>query len=565
MNRPAQPRPPGALPAPAPAEADSFALASARLDAQRPGRKPRFRHIAAHLQNNRLTLAEQDLSEHLARHPDDTDAIMLKAQAAARRGDRSAAAALLARCLELAPDFVAARFDYARLLVRLSRWSAALDEVDRLLSEDSSNPLFRRLKAGILGSLGEDGQSLAIWEQLAAENPHRAESWLMLGHALRAMGFQEKSVAAYRKAIELRPSFGAAYWSLANMKTVRFSDGDIAAMQAQLKRGDLAAEDRVNLLSSLGKAYEDIGAYDRSFENYAKANATMRLRIDYDWDDIASRVESNAALFTPAFLRSRSDAGCKAADPIFVLGRPRSGSTLIEQILASHSAVEGTAELPYIAALVRRLEEGECRSTKTDYPTVLGKLPPSVLTAFGEAYLADTRAHRKLGRPFFIDKSPNNYFHVGMIHLILPNAKIIDARRHPVACCLSMFKQNFSNTNLRLNELGRVYRDYVQLMAHFDSVLPGKIHRVIYEDMVGDPETEVRKLLDYLGLPFEERCLRFYETERTVRTPSSEQVRRPMSREAVDHWRHYEPWLGSLIRSLGSVLTAYPGVPEELR
>ena len=547
------------------ASADVFAAATARLDAQRPGRKPQLQKIVSHLRNGHLALADTALAEHFAKHPDDADAFMLKAQAVARRGNPAEAASLLARCLELAPDFTVARFDYAKLLVRLSRFSAALREVDRLLLGDSINPLFRRLKAGILAATGEDEQSLAIWEQLVAESSCRAESWLMVGHALRAMGFQERSIAAYRRAIALRPSYGAAYWSLANMKTLRFSDADIGAMQEQLRRSDIATEDRTNLLFSLGKAYEDLRAYDRSFEQYAKANATMRLRIDYDWDDITSRVAGTKALFTPAFLRSRSDAGCKAPDPIFVLGRPRSGSTLIEQILSSHSAIEGTAELPYMAALARRLEECECPATGTDYPGVLGKLEPSILTAFGEAYLEDTRAHRKLGRPFFIDKSPNNYFHVGMIHLILPNAKIIDARRHPVACCLSMFKQNFSNTNLRLNELGRVYRDYVELMAHFDHVLPGRIYRVIYEDMVGNPETEVRKLLQYLGLPFEERCLRFYETERTVRTPSSEQVRRPISGEAVDHWRHYEPWLGSLMTSLGSVLTAYPGVPEELR
>ena len=563
-RRPVQPR---SLPASAAgsATADAFALAAAKLDALRPARKPRLQHIASHLQNNRVELAEKALTKHLATHPDDADAIMLKAQAAARRGDRGEAASLLAHCLELAPDHTVARFDYARLLIRLGKFNTALKEVDALLRGDSGNPLFRRLKAGILATLGEDEQSLAIWQHLVAENPLRAESWLMYGHALRAMGFREQSIAAYRKAIGLRPSFGPAYWSLANMKTVRFSDADIAAMQEQLRRTDIATDDRTNLLSALGKAYEDIGAYDRSFEQYAKANATMRMRIDYDWADITSRLASNKALFTPEFLRSRSDAGCAAPDPIFVLGRPRSGSTLIEQILSSHSAIEGTAELPYMSALARRLEERECIATGTDYPTVLGRLERSALSALGEEYLADTQAHRKLGRPFFIDKSPNNYFHIGMILLILPNAKIIDARRHPAACCLSMFKQNFSNTNLRLSELGQVYRDYVALMAHFDRVLPGKVHRVLYEDMVRNPEAEVRRLMDYLRLPFEETCLRFYESERTVRTPSSEQVRRPISGEAVDHWRHYEPWLGPLTRSLGSVLADYPSVPEELR
>jgi tetratricopeptide (TPR) repeat protein len=400
---------------------------------------------------------------------------------------------------------------------------------------------------------------------LADENPGSAEIWINYGHALRAMGFREKSIAVYRKVIESRPSFGLAWWSLANMKTVRYNDADIAAMQEQLRRTDIAADDRTNLLCSLGKAFEDLGTYDRSFEFYARANAAMRIRIDYNWDVVAARLSREKALFAREFFRSRSDAGCQAPDPIFILGRPRSGSTLIEQILSSHSAVEGTAELPYIPALSERIEECESSALATDYPEVLGKLELSALADFGAEYLQNARVHRKLGRPFFIDKSPNNHFHIGLIHLILPNAKIIDARRHPVACCFSMFKQNFSKTNLRLSELGRVYRNYVELTAHFDRVLPGRIHRVIYEDLVADPEKETRRLLNYIGLPFEESCLRFYETERAVLTPSSEQVRKPISREAVDHWRHFEPWLGPLIESLGSVYTAYPSVPPDLR
>jgi tetratricopeptide (TPR) repeat protein len=528
-------------------------------------RKPQLQKIAFHLQGDRMELAEKELGEHLARHPDDVDAIMLAARAAARGGHHRKAATLLARCLDLAPDFAAARFEYAKLLIRLSRFGAVLREVELLLNEDPGNPLFRQMKAGLLGTFGRDEESLAIWEGLVAEDPDRAESWIMYGHALRATGHPEKSIAAYRRAIAYCPSNGVAWWGLANMKTARFSDTDIGDMQEQLKRTDIAVDDRIDILASLGKAHEDLRAYDKSFDCYARANATMRLRIDYDWADIASLLARNKALFTPEFFRNRSDAGCKASDPIFIVGRPRSGSTLIEQILSSHPAIEGTAELPYIAALAGRLEDCEYLEFGTDYPGVLERLDIPALMKFGEEYLEDTRAHRKLGRRFFIDKSPSNWFHIGMIHLILPNAKIIDARRNPAACCLSMFKQKFSDTNLRLNELGRLYRDYVELMAHFDTVLPRKIHRVIYENLVADPETEIRKLTDYLGLPFEESCLRFYETERTVRTPSSEQVRRPISGEAVEHWRNYEPWLGPLIKSLGTVLAEYPSVPEELR
>jgi tetratricopeptide (TPR) repeat protein len=540
-----------------PASQDSFAAAEDRLAAQRPIRNPRLQHIASPLDNDRIELAEKELTEHLAKHPDDADALSLLARAKVRMGRRTEAASLLVRCLELAPDFAAARFNYANLLFQLNKLTAALQELDRLLAGDGRNPLFRQMKADILATMGESDKVLGLFEQLAIENPGRPVAWVNYGHALRATGLQEQSIAAYRRAIQSRPSFGLAYWSLANMKTVRFSQDDIGAMEEQLKRTDITADERITLQFSLGKAYEDLRAYERSYEQYAKANAAMRLRVNYNPEIVTARVASNKALFTPAFLRSRSDAGCKAPDPIFILGQPRSGSTLIEQILSSHSAIEGTAELPYIPALAQQFGN--------QYPQVLGTLQPSALTALGEAYLEDTRVHRKLGRPFFIDKKPGNWIHAGMIHLILPNAKIIDARRHPVACCLSVFKHYFRKSRPRLADLGRVYRDYVELMEHFDHVLPGRIHRVLYEDVVNNPEAEVRRLVDYLGLPFEESCLRFYETARTVSTPSSEQVRRPITGEAVDHWRHYEPWLGPLIKGLGSVLTAYPAVPEELR
>jgi tetratricopeptide (TPR) repeat protein len=544
---------------------DSFANAAAQLDAQRPIRRPRLQQLAAELYSGSIGAAETGLTDYLVRRPDDVDAIHLLALTVARQGRRNEAAALLARCVDLAPEFAAARFNYAKLLLQMDRYVAALHEVDRLLADDGTNPLFRQAKANILGFMGDTEQELAICEQLAAENPDRPESQVAYGHALRSMGLRDKSVAAYRRAIACNPSFGLAWWGMANMKTVRFTDADIALMLDQLKRPDVAPDDRMQIQIALGKAYEDQRAYQRSFEHYAKANAAMRLRFEYDADRTASRVAANKALFTADFLKSRSEAGCKASDPIFVLGQPRSGSTLIEQILSSHSAIEGTAELPYIPSLVLRLEECECRDLQTDYPGVLGKLPPSLLTALGEDYMRDTAVHRKLGRPFFIDKKPANYHHIGLIHLILPNAKIIDARRNPAACSLSIFKQYYSRTRPRLGEIGRAYRDYVELLAHFDRVMPGRVHRIIYEELVADPEAEVRRLLAYLGLPFEESCLRFYETERAILTPSSEQVRRPITGEAVDYWRNYEPWLGPLIQSLGTVMTAYPDVPDELR
>jgi tetratricopeptide (TPR) repeat protein len=544
---------------------DLFTLAAARLRAQRPLRNPRLRQIARDLRGADAIRAEQDLRTWLQRHIDDADAIFLMAQATARRERGREAVSLLERCLEIASDFSFARYSYAKLLVHLHRSAAARTEIAQLRMLDPVNPLFRQLEATVLAAVGEDEQSLMLWRGLAEDHPERGDLWIRCGDGFRAIGRQAEALAAYRRAIACRASFGLAWWSLANMKTVSLGEADIRGMSAALSDADAGPEDRANLLFALGKAYEDRGDWAKSFEHYARGNAARRLRTDYDWDDITSELATQKGLYTRGFLESRRSAGCTAKDPIFILGRPRSGSTLIEQILSSHSAIEGTAELPYITDGVWRLLEGECAIRGIDYPRILAELAPAALTAMGEEYMDRSRVHRKLGRPFFIDKAPANYHHVGLLLQILPNAKIIDSRRNPAACCFSMFKHNYNDTNLRLGELGRVYRNYVELMAHFDHVASGRIHRVIYEEMVADPETEIRRLLGHLELPFEENCLRFHETERAVRTPSSEQVRRPISGEAVAHWRHFEPWLGPLLDSLGTVLTDYPRVPEELR
>ena len=544
----------------APSNADAFARAAAELDAQRPVRGRALREIASYLAEGRAELALRELGKHLAADGDDADAMSLMARALVRLGRREEALPLLARCLELAPDFALARFNHANLLFKLQRFQAALDELERLLARDARNPLFRQMKADVLESVGKSGQALAIFAELADENPGRAECWINYGHVLRAVGEQEKSIAAYRRATECRPSCGAAFWGIANMKAGRLRDDEVLAMQAALAQPGIAGPDRIYLGFALGKALEDRKLYERSFEQYARANAALRLGTGYDADTTSRLVAQSRALFTKEFFAARKDAGSGARDPIFVLSLPRSGSTLVEQILASHSQIEGAGELGDIQALARRF-----RHEAGGYPGALAALEPAALTALGEAYIENTRVHRKLGRPFFVDKKPANLHHIGLIHAILPNARIVDVRRHPAACCLSGFKNHFTTARPNLAEFGRFYRDYLALLAHFDAVLPGRIHRVIYEDLVADPEAETRKLLAYLDLPFEESCLRFYETKRTVLTPSSEQVRRPISGEAVDHWRNYEPWLGPLIESLGSALTCYPGVPAELR
>jgi hypothetical protein len=335
-------------------------------------------------------------------------------------------------------------------------------------------------------------------------------------------------------------------------------------MRAQLARTDLSNEDRFHFHFAIGKALEDLERYAESFQHYAEGNRLRRRVIQYDGAEITDHVQRSRALFTPEFFARRAGVGCPSPDPIFIVGLPRSGSTLVEQILASHPQVEGTMELPDMVGLARELGGRKTLAQVSKYPEILATLAPGELQALGERYLAQTRVQRKSGTPFFIDKMPNNFLHVGLIHLVLPRARIVDARRHPLGCCFSNFKQHFArgqHFTYSLEDIGHYYRDYVELMAHFDTVLPGRVHRVLYERMIEDPEGEVRRLLDYCGLPFDERCMRFYENDRAVRTASAEQVRQPLYRDGVDHWRHYEPWLESLKDALGSVLDTYPGRP----
>ncbi len=416
----------------------------------------------------------------------------------------------------------------------------------------------------VLARLGEYDEAIRLYEQLLQEYPQHAKVWLSHGHALKTAGRQDDAIGAYRRSIELEPRLGEAYWSLANLKTFRFTPADVEAMRAQLERDDLTAEDRFHFNFSLGKAAEDAQQYAESFGHYAEGNRLRKEVVPYDSSAITENVRRARALFTPDFFAVRQGQGCAAPDPIFIVGLPRSGSTLVEQILSSHSAIEGTMELPDVIGIVKELSGRTRRSEVSKYPEALASLAADELRGLGERYLEQTRVQRRTGAPFFIDKLPNNWAHVGLIQLMLPNARIIDTRRHPLSCCFSNFKQHFArgqNFTYALDDLGRYYADYVALMAHFDAVLPGRIHRVIYERMVEDTEHEVRRLLDYCGLPFEDACLRFYENDRAVRTASSEQVRQPIFRDAVDQWRNYAAWLEPLRAALGPVLDAYPAAP----
>ena len=516
-------------------------------------RDPRLLEPAAALCEGRIAVAEAALRSHLVEHPTDVAAIRMLAEVAARLGRFEDAESLLARCLELAPGFTAARQNYALMLHRQIKPARALKQIDLVLEREPRSPAARNLKAAILGSIGEYERSIAIYAAILEEYPNQAKVWMSYGHAVKTAGRPQEGVRAYRRSIELAPGLGESYWSLANLKTYRFEAGEIEAMRVQLARDDLTDEDRLHFHFALGKALEDSGRYEESFSNYAQGNRMRKTMRPYDAKRTTQTVRRSIDIFTADFFHQRAGWGAAAADPIFIVGLPRSGSTLIEQILSSHSAVEGTMELHDIVSIARSFGEWQSRKRPGVFPEVLGTLDAGRVRALGEEYLGRTRIQRKTAARYFIDKLPNNWLRTGLIHLILPNAKIIDARRNPMGACLSCYKQHFArgqNYSYDLTDLGRYYRDYVELMTHFDAVIPGRIHRVTYEAMVDDTEAEVRRLLEYCGLPFESDCLRFYENERAVRTPSSEQVRSPIFRDGLEQWRHYEQWLGPLKEAL---------------
>ena len=506
-----------------------------------------FRTDVRNVLTSRPDVAEVRAREALRVDPADADAVAVLAEALLQQNRIMEAQWQLQRCLALKPAFSAARRRYAVLLLRSSP-AGALTHAEILLREDPANPQYRDLKATALAELGMLDEAIAIYGALTADHHPVPETWVRYGNVLSICGRMDAAVAAYRKAIALRPSLGEAYFSLANLKTFRFDEADIEAMRQCLQDSHLRRADGVALHFALGKALEDAGEYQEAFAQYEKGNALHRATLNYDAGATAAFLNSCKDVFTKEFLTARA-GGLATGGPIFVVGLPRSGSTLIEQVLASHSAIEGTRELKAVIAMAT----GIGAHHPAGYPLALRDLPKQQFTAMGEEYLKRTQPFRKLGRQFFVDKMPNNFAHVGLIHLMLPKAKIIDVRRNALDCCFSNFTQHFAQGQpfaYSLSDMARYYSGYVDLMAHFDSVLPGKIHRVIYEQFVENPEAESRRLFAHLGLPFEEHCLHFYENDRPVRSASSEQVRRPIFREGVDRWRKFEPWLQPLKEAL---------------
>ena len=515
---------------------------------------PRLIEAAMAMNENRLDVAERLLKPHLKEDPFDAAAIRMLAELAARIGRWRDAENLLKRAIEIAPGFTAARANLALVLGRMGRPGEAMELLDEVLAAEPDDPGHWNLKAATLGRIGDFEQAIALYEDVLERAPRQPRVLLSYGHMLKTVGRQAEGVAAYRKSIALKPALGEAWWSLANLKTVKFTAEDVAAMEAALATDGVDDDDRLQLEFALGKAMHDAGQHDRAFGHYAAGNALRLKQVPHDPDKLGRTVDRCIEQFTAAAFAERS-GGCDARDPIFIVGLPRAGSTLIEQILSSHSLIEGTSELSDIPALAHKAGR---------YPADVLAMSADERREAGEDYLKRTSVQRRTQRPFFIDKLPNNWLFVPFIRLILPNATIIDARRHPLGCCFSNFRQHFARGQpftYDLDHVGRYYADYVRLMAHIDAVLPGKVHRVIYERIVDDTETEVRALLDHVGLEFEPACLEFYKNDRAVRPASSEQVRKPIYRDATEEWRPYEPYLDPLKAALGPVLVCYPEAP----
>ncbi len=517
-------------------------------------RNPQMIDAATALYENRLHDAEPLLKARLREMPFDVAAMRMLAELAGRIGRYQDAENLLRRALELSPEFLAARSNLAMVLHRQGRSAEALGELENIAVIDPDHTINSNLKAAALGRIGAYEDAVEIYKEVLANGAQHPKIWMSYGHVLKTIGRQQECIAAYRSAIAIAPGLGEAYWSLANLKTVRFSDQDITAMEAALRLNTITSDDQFHLHFALGKAYEDRKNAELSFMHYNTGNTQRLAIVGYDPQTTERKVKQVKGRYTDDFYAKRPGFGCKSDNPIFILGMPRAGSTLIEQILSSHTMIEGTMELPDIPALVQEANSAGGMDSMT----------AEQATAMGQAYIDRTRIQRKTDKPYFIDKLPNNWMHIGFIKLILPNARIIDARRHPLDCCFSNFKQHFARGqafSYSLNDVGHYYTQYVNQMAHFDTVLPGQIHRIIHEQLIEDTEIQVRALLAFLNLPFEESCLRFYENDRAVQTASSQQVRRPINRDGVGQWRMFAPWLTPLHNALGSVLAAYPSAP----
>lgn len=509
-----------------------------------------------------LAAIEQHARTVLAKQPNDAESLKLLAHVAAARDAPVDAENLLRKAITLVPNFVAAHADLASLLCRLERVEEAIALLDNAIAKHPGDVWPLSIKAAVLSAERRAEDALAAHKAIVDRAPHATLPWMNYGYALKTLGQTGEAVTAYRTALERDPGNGAAWWGLANLRTVRLGIEDVALMEEAEQRGGRDPFQQVQLQFALGKALADLGSYEGSFRHYEEANRLRGKLVPYDSEAMHDLVCKSEAAFTPEFFARRSGHGHDAESIIFIVGMPRSGSTLIEQILASHPMVEGGGELIELREIADNLTRRV--GAHVPLPEAISRLGTSELRTIGEKYLASVRRHRRTDRPFFTDKMPANWQLIPLIQLILPKARILDVRRHPLACCLSVFATYFNQQTsfpTELTDLGRYYRDYARMIAHMDAVLPGRVFRVQHEQVVEDTEGEARRLLDWLGLPFVPSCLRFHENQRSVHTPSAQQVRRPINRDGLDHWRNYERWLAPLQAALGSTPEIYQFAP----
>jgi tetratricopeptide (TPR) repeat protein len=504
--------------------------------------------------------AEPLIRAFLLQHGDHIEAMRLLARIGIARKVFDDAELLLAAVLELAPDYSLARAEHAEALIELHRYAEARAQLQRLTREDPQSRLrYQGLYATACVGLGEHARAITLYQELLQGTRADADVHLSIAHAQKTLGQRDEAIDSYRRAAISRADFGDAYWSLANLKTYRFTPAELERLRALAVDPKVAAVDRVHALFALAKALEDEGAYAESFAFYEQGNALKRAESRYAPQIIENNTRQQIQVCTGEFFAARAGWGQPNRDPIFIVGLPRSGSTLLEQILASHSQVEGTQELPNVQQIVATLRGRDPDPGNPRYPKILTELGADEVRAVGERYLTGAQVYRT-GKPFFIDKMPNNFRHLGLVRLMLPNARIIDARREPMACCFSNLKQLFANGQeftYSVEDIARYYRTYLELMRHWDQVLPGWILRVQHEDVVDDLEGSVRRILEFCGLDFEPQCVEFHKTVRSVRTASSEQVRQPINRDGLEQWRHFEPWLSPLRAVLGDAVDKY--------
>jgi len=517
------------------------------------------------ISQGKLLKAEDLCRQFMQKVPHHVEGMRLLADIGVRLGVLDDAEFLLASARQLEPDNVRAHMDYIQVLRKRQKFADALEQAKQLLETSPDNPQFKSLYAIESMQTGDYDKALALFDEILERLPGDPVTQTSKGHALKTRGDYDDAVAAYRGAIASVPQHGEAYYALSNLKVYEFGDDEIERMLSLEQTSNLSHMDRVHLCFALGKAYEDRNDFETSFEYYRRGNELKRAQSNYDAAQMSEELRRQAEVCSADFFADRASAGHDAPDPIFILGLPRAGSTLLEQILSSHSRVDGTLELPNVISLSQRLRRRGRKDGGDGYPGILERLPVGEFKGFGEQFIEETRIHRQ-DAPFFIDKMPNNFRHIGLIRLMLPNAKIIDARRHPMACCFSGYKQLFAEGQeftYDLADVGHYYRDYVKLMDHWDKVLPDWVLRVQYEDVVADIETQVRRILEFCGLDFESNCVDFYRTERSVRTPSSEQVRQPIFKSGLDYWRNYEPWLAPLKTALGADVRRRYAVMQE--